>query len=74
MRRREATAKILAYTFALMFFALLWVAAAENKWLWAWYGWGFGLIGAANIGYLIIRVFVYVATPEAERGMNAPTR
>lgn len=64
MKKKDVIAQILAYTFAVMFFMILYHAAQANPWLWDWYGWIFGAIGAANLVYLIVKVFAYLVVPE----------
>ena len=64
MKKKNIVAQILAYTFAVMFFVILYHAAQANPLLWNWYGWIFGAIGAANFVYLIVRVFAYLVVPE----------
>ena len=64
MKKKDIIAQILAYTFATMFFVILYYAAQKNLWLWGWYGWIFGSVGAANLVYLIVRMFAYLVIPD----------
>lgn len=64
MKKKDIIAQILAYTFATMFFVILYYAARNNLWLWGWYGWIFGTIGAANLVYIIVRLFAYLVIPD----------
>ena len=63
MKKKDVIAQILAYTFATMFFVILYYAARKNLWLWGWYGWIFGSVGAANLVYLIVRLFACPVIP-----------
>ena len=70
MNKKDIIAQILAYTFATMFFVILYYAARKNLWLWGWYGWIFGSVGAANLVYLIVRLFAYLVIPERKEGKS----